>query len=187
MLKSSHLQSTIYFSLYSISFFPFPMYIHLKKKHDWSHLIMYVFKFQLYTYISYGWSSQVALVVKNPPANAEDRRDAGLIPESGRFPGRGHSNSFQYSCLENPKHRGAWQAIVQSHRVGHATQHTCMLCIFVYLYAYMHMYICIYIHIYNACVRNEHKMILSSSYTLKRGDLVVMQYFTNVYTYRLSF
>ena len=38
----------------------------------------------------------MALVVKNPPVNAGDRRDAGLIPESGRFPGRGHSNSLQY-------------------------------------------------------------------------------------------
>ena len=55
-------------------------------------------------------------MVKNPPANAADRRDVGLIPESRRFPGRGHSNSLQYSCLENPKDRGAWQATV--HRVA---------------------------------------------------------------------
>ena len=34
------------------------------------------------------------LVVKNPPANAEDIRDAGSIPGSGRLPGGGHSNSF---------------------------------------------------------------------------------------------
>ena len=42
--------------------------------------------------------SQVALVVKNPPANAGD---AGSIPVLGRFPGGGHGNPFQYSCLEN--------------------------------------------------------------------------------------
>ena len=48
------------------------------------------------------WASQVALVVKNPPANAGDLRDAGSIPGSGRFPGGGHGHPLQYSCLENP-------------------------------------------------------------------------------------
>ena len=52
-------------------------------------------------------ASQVALVVKNPPADAEDTRDMGSIPESGRSPGGGHGNPFQYSCLENPMNRGA--------------------------------------------------------------------------------
>ena len=55
------------------------------------------------------------LVVKNPPANAGDIRDAGLIPELGRLPKEGHSNPLQYSCLENPIDRGAWWAAV--HRV----------------------------------------------------------------------
>ena len=40
---------------------------------------------------------QVALVVKNPPANAGDIRDMGLIPGLGRSPGGGHGNPFQYS------------------------------------------------------------------------------------------
>ena len=69
-------------------------------------------------------ASQVALVVKNPPANARDVRDAGLIPRLGRSsipgsvrsPGGGHGNPLQYSCLENPIDRGAWQAAV--HRVS---------------------------------------------------------------------
>ena len=51
----------------------------------------------------------MALVVKNPPANAGDVRDMGLIP------GGEHSNSPQCSCLENPINRGAWWATV--HRV----------------------------------------------------------------------
>ena len=55
----------------------------------------------------------MALVVKNPLANAEDLRDAGLIPRSGRSPGGEHSNPLQYSCLENPVDRGAWQNIVR--------------------------------------------------------------------------
>ena len=46
-------------------------------------------------------SSQVALVVKNVPANARDPKDMGFIPGSGRSPGEGHGNPFQYSCLEN--------------------------------------------------------------------------------------
>ena len=52
-------------------------------------------------------------VVKNPPANAGDTRDMGLIPESGRSPGEGNGNPFQYSCLGNPKDRGAWWATVR--------------------------------------------------------------------------
>ena len=49
----------------------------------------------------------MVLVVKSPPANAGDIRDAGLIPGSGRSPGGGHSNPLQYSSLENPMERGA--------------------------------------------------------------------------------
>ena len=51
-------------------------------------------------------------VVKNPPANAGDIRDAGLIPGSERSPGRRHGNPLQYSCLENPMGRETWQATV---------------------------------------------------------------------------
>ena len=54
----------------------------------------------------------MALVVKNPPANAGDIRDTGLIPVLWRSSGGGHGNSFQYSCLENPMDRGAWRATV---------------------------------------------------------------------------
>ena len=44
----------------------------------------------------------MVLVVKNPPANSGDVRDMGLIPGSGRSPGRGYGYPLQYSCLENP-------------------------------------------------------------------------------------
>ena len=44
----------------------------------------------------------MALVIKNPPANAGDTRDVGLIPGSGRSPGVGNGNPLQYSCLEDP-------------------------------------------------------------------------------------
>ena len=52
------------------------------------------------------------LVVKNLPVNAEDVRDPGSIPGSGRSPGGGHGNPLQYSCLENPMDRGASWAVV---------------------------------------------------------------------------
>ena len=57
--------------------------------------------------------SQVALVVKNLPANAGDIRDVGLIPWLGRSPGGGHGNPLQHSCLKNPMDRGSWWAKVQ--------------------------------------------------------------------------
>ena len=53
-------------------------------------------------------ASQVALVVKNPLANAGDAGDKASIPELGRFPEGGHGSPLQYSCLENPMERGAW-------------------------------------------------------------------------------
>ena len=54
----------------------------------------------------------MAPVIQNLPANSGDMRDPGSIPGPGRSPGWGHSNPLQYSCLENPMDRGAWQAIV---------------------------------------------------------------------------
>ena len=49
-------------------------------------------------------------VVKNPPANAGDARDAGLIPGLGRSPGAWHGTVFWHSCLKIPLGRGAWKA-----------------------------------------------------------------------------
>ena len=76
--------------------------------------------------------SQVTLVAKNPPVDAGDRRDMGLILGLGRFPGGGHDNLLQYSCLKNPMDRGAWRAVI--HRVTKSrtqlnwlSMHTCTL------------------------------------------------------------
>ena len=46
--------------------------------------------------------------MKNPPTNAGDTREAGLIPGLGRFPGEGNGNTLQYSCLENSMDGGSW-------------------------------------------------------------------------------
>ena len=60
----------------------------------------------------YLMGTQMLLVVMNPPAGAGDARDVGSIPGLGRSPGEGNGNPLQYSCLENPMDRGAWQATV---------------------------------------------------------------------------
>ena len=51
-------------------------------------------------------------MVKNPLANAGDIKDTGSIPGSERSPGERRGNPLQYSCLENSKDRGDWQAAV---------------------------------------------------------------------------
>ena len=51
-------------------------------------------------------------LVKNPPVNAEEAGDKGLIPGSGKSPGGENGNSLQDSCLGNPTDRGAWRAVV---------------------------------------------------------------------------
>ena len=58
------------------------------------------------------WASQMALVGKNPSANAGDIRDVGSIPGLGRYPRGGNGNPFQYSYLEKPMCRGVCQSTV---------------------------------------------------------------------------
>ena len=70
------------------------------------------------------WASQVALTVKNPPANSGDRRDAGSIPGWGRSPGGGRGYPLQYSCLENP--HGQRSVVVRHNGTDFACRwHTC--------------------------------------------------------------
>ena len=67
-------------------------------------------------------------MVKNPPADAGDTSDAGSIPGLGRFQHRaGNGNPLQYSCLENPTDRGAWQAAVHgATKSRKQLKHVCM-------------------------------------------------------------
>ena len=63
--------------------------------------------------------------VKNLPVNAEDIRDMGSIPGSGRSPGEGYGNPLKYSCLKNSMDRGAWQATVHGgHKESDTTEAT---------------------------------------------------------------
>ena len=64
--------------------------------------------------LTFAGASQMVLVVKKLPANAGDARDTGSIPGLGRTPEEGHGSPLQYSCLENPMDRGAWQAMIHS-------------------------------------------------------------------------
>ena len=113
-----HLQVLFYSSVYitSLSFRDiavFPL------------LLLYSLIFFFFQYALYPWASQVAIVVKNPPANAGDVKHAGSIPGLGRsldwkIPWRKAWQSIPHSCLRNPMDRGAWQATVhESQRAGH--------------------------------------------------------------------
>ena len=97
----------------------------------WTSECMYIFKlvFGFFVCLLFDIYSEVELLGcmvvlgfqgsasgKNPPANAGNVRDSGLIPESGRSPGEGPGNPFKYSCLESPKDRGVWWDTV--HRVA---------------------------------------------------------------------
>ena len=65
--------------------------------------------------------------------------DLGSIPELGRCPGEGNGYSFQYSCMENPMDRGAWQPIVHGFSESKMTE--------VPWHAHMYMYVCVCVYI----------------------------------------
>ena len=73
-------------------------------------------------------ASQVALVVKKPPANAGDIRDVGSIPGSGISPGGGHGNPLPYFCLENPHGQRSLtvHGVAKSQTITEATKHGLM-------------------------------------------------------------
>ena len=72
-------------------------------------------------------------MVKNPPANAGDARNAGSIPGLGRSPGKGNGNPLQHPCLENPMDRRVWRTVV--HGVAESDMTECML---VHTHTYTH-------------------------------------------------
>ena len=80
------------------------------------------------------------LEVKNPPANSGDISDVGSIPGSGRSPGEGNGNSFQYACLGNPMDREAWQATV--HRAAESDMTEATKCACILPYTQMFIYLC---------------------------------------------
>ena len=109
-----------------------------KWRHQFNNLISNVWGFQFlhvfvnaYYYLGFPGGASG----KEPTCHAGDVREVGLILGSGRSPGGGHGIPLQYSCLENPMDRGAWQATV--HRVAKSqtwlkwlSMHACITIIF---------------------------------------------------------
>ena len=80
--------------------------------------------FYLFLCVSVASTMPGSSIIKNPPANAGDTRDAGSIPGLGRSPGVGNGNLLQYSCLETPMGRGVWRATVHGVTELDMTEHT---------------------------------------------------------------
>ena len=98
------------------------------------HFLIFFFSFSFFSYIfkvgyhstknrslstswvAAPWTSLVAQMVKNLPANAGDAGDMSSVPGLDRSPREGNGNSLQYSCLGNPMDRGAWWANI--HKVA---------------------------------------------------------------------
>ena len=90
-------------------------------------------------------ASQVALVIKNLPANAGDIRDAGSMSGSGRSFGGGYGNPLQCSCLVNAMDREAWQAIIHrmvksQTRLKWLTMHASIYIIHMYIHIHKHTF-----------------------------------------------
>ena len=85
-----------------------------------------------------------SLMVKNLPINAGDLRDVGSVPGFGRSYGGGHSNTIQYSCLEDPMDRGTWLATVYrvTKRVRHDLAHVSLLLFFPSRFIDLHFCLC---------------------------------------------
>ena len=81
-------------------------------------------KYDSYTLLYIKRASQVALVVKNLPANIGEAGYESLIPGSEKSPGGEYDNPLQYSCLENPMDRGDWWAMVDRVTKLHVTEVT---------------------------------------------------------------
>ena len=98
-------------------------------------LYTYPFFFRFFSYIDFHRILSSLCYTVGPyglsyfPANAED---SGVIPGLGRSPGEGNGNPLQYSCLGNPRDRGAMWAIVHgvTQRAGHnlATKQQVCIC-----------------------------------------------------------
>ena len=115
------------------------------------HVVIYLFIFE--DLFLFG-TSQVAPVVKNPPASAGDARDMSLIPRSGKSPGGGNGTPLLYSCLENSMDRGTWQAIAhgvaksQTRLSTHSIQCLVTLSIFSCVCWYLHNFFLFFRNIY---------------------------------------
>ena len=96
---------------------------HRGKKTYEESMYKYTNYLNIYIYIHQGFLGCAS--GKEPTSNAGDTGDMGLIPWSGKSAGGGNGNPLQYSCLENPMDRGAWQATVHGVAESDMTEHRC--------------------------------------------------------------
>ena len=80
----------------------------------WTLVYLVCIAYIMHIYVTYTilWGFLGDSLIKNLPTNAGDSESVGLIPESGRSPWEENGNPNQYSCLESPMDRGAWQVTV---------------------------------------------------------------------------
>ena len=80
-------------------------------------------------------------VVKNPPANAGDARDAGLIPRLERSPGEGNGDPLQYSCPENPMQVSKESYLTEQLNNSVCIQNILICALYINVYIYTHTYV----------------------------------------------
>ena len=92
------------------------LFVYLLWRLVYSHPLP-VIKIGLFFFSLLSCKSSLYILRENPNSSVGKETtcsagDLGSIPGSGRSPGKGNGNTLQYSCLENPMDRGAWQATV---------------------------------------------------------------------------
>ena len=128
-----------------------------------------VYRRSIFMYIA-----QVALMVKNLPANAGDLRDASSIPGLGRSSGEGNGNPLQYSCLENYMVRepGGLQSM-GSQRIGHDLSDLACIC----KYIYMHVCVCIFENTQSSHVKTVLLGKDGKTYACRKHDFLSLKSF----------
>ena len=122
----------------------------------------YIIYVCIYIYIyTHVYNTQVAQMIKCLPAMQETWvQPLGPTPGSGRSPGEGNGKPLQYSCLENPMDRGAWQVTDYGIAESNTSER---------LHFFFNIYIYIYIYIYIVSIRYYTMSLQDLAYDIKLG------------------
>ena len=154
-------------------------------------------------------TSQVTLLVKNPPANDGDARDQDLIPESERSRGVGNGYALLYPCLGNPMNRRAWRATVHgvskdSGRTEHTHMHRILSHVLLFVQSSSHLphWLCSKIRklvshqltflltsglLHSLCWKHSSPLLALSSLGLAQGLLSVKDSFSPIFKLQYYF